>query len=119
MNTVQPLDGGILEVRIDDTMSSEDYRIFTRHAEEIIDTLGSLRILIEVLEFHGWSAGALWQDLKFDVKHYADVCRLALVGDVKWGRGAAALSRPFTAAEVRYFSSSEKRDALAWLREPA
>jgi hypothetical protein len=29
--------------------------------------------------FHGWEAGALWEDIKFDLKHYADIERLAMI----------------------------------------
>ena len=35
---------------------------------------------------HGWDAGALWEDIKFDIKHFADIERLAMVGEKKWHR---------------------------------
>ncbi len=32
-------------------------------------------------DFHGWSAGVLWEGVKFDWKHYGDIERLAIVGE--------------------------------------
>ena len=37
--------------------------------------------------FQGWDAGAAWEDLKFDLKHFGDIERLAMVGDKKWQHG--------------------------------
>lgn len=54
-------------------------------------------------EFHGWSMGALWEDIKFDLHHFADIERLALIGDKKWEVGMAVFCKPFTTAKIRYF----------------
>jgi hypothetical protein len=43
----------------------------------------------------------LWEDIKFSVKHFADIERLAMVGDKKWQRGMAAFCKPFTKATIR------------------
>jgi len=32
-------------------------------------------------DFQGWDAGALLEDVKFDVKHFSDIEWLAFVGD--------------------------------------
>jgi len=47
-------------------------------------------------------AGALWEDVKFDLKHFADLERLAMVGDKKWQHGMAMFCTPFTQATIRY-----------------
>jgi hypothetical protein len=59
-------------------------------------------------DFHGWDAGALWEDAKFDLKHFADIERLAFVGEKKWEKGMAQFCRPFTKATIRYFDRSEE-----------
>ena len=38
-------------------------------------------------DFHGWDAGALWEDIKFDLKHFSDIERVAMVGEKKWQKG--------------------------------
>ena len=45
---------------------------------------------------HGWDAGAAWEDVKFVIKHFSDIDRLAMVGDKKWEHGMATLFQPFT-----------------------
>jgi SpoIIAA-like len=67
--------------------------------------------------FHGWEAGALWEDVKFDIKHFADIERLAMVGDKKWQHGMAAFCKPFTKATIRYFDHAEAAEARTWLGE--
>lgn len=64
-------------------------------------------------------AGALWDDITFDAKHFADIERLAIVGDKKWEHGMAVFCKPFTTAKIRYFDSSAEKDARAWLESPA
>ena len=70
-------------------------------------------------DFHGWDAGALWADVKFDLKHVGDIERLAMVGDKKWEKGMSVFCRPFTTARVQYFESAAIEEARAWLNESA
>ena len=64
---------------------------------------GKLRILFILRDFHGWTVGAVWEDIKFDAKHFNDVERLAVVGEKEWHQGMTTLFKPFTKADVRYF----------------
>jgi hypothetical protein len=56
-------------------------------------------------------------DLKLGVKHHGDVERLAMIGEKKWQQWMAQFSKPFTAAEVRYFDKTDAPAAHAWLEE--
>ena len=64
----------------------------------------------------GWTPAALWEDLKFDVKHYRDVSRFALVGEDWTKNWLATVSEPFTAAEIRYFIERDIEGARDWVR---
>ena len=109
-------DGGkILEVTISGKIVAEDYARFVPETERLIKEHGKIRVLFDMVDFHGWSAGALWEDIKFDVKHFRDIERLAMVGDRKWEQGMAAFCGPFTSAEIRYFDQAEAEQARAWL----
>jgi hypothetical protein len=66
---------------------------------------------------HGWDAGALWEDAKFAVKHYADIERIAMVGETTWQHGMATFCKPFTRATTRYFDHAEMVEARKWLEE--
>jgi hypothetical protein len=74
-------------------------------------------MLVQMHEFHGWELGALWEDVKFDAKHFTDIERLALVGESKWEAGMAAFCRPFTTASIKYFDHSKEAEAETWIRE--
>jgi hypothetical protein len=78
---------------------------------------GKIRILVEMQDFHGWDAGALWEDMKWNASHFRDIERLALVGNSKWRQWMASFCKPFTTAEVRYFTPGQLEEARGWLNE--
>lgn len=108
--------GDVLEVEVSGKLERADYERFVPRAEESIAAHGAVRVLLVMRDFHGWTAGALWEDLKFDLKHFADVERLALVGEERWQKGMAAFTRPFTRAEVRWFDLARLQEAREWAR---
>jgi len=109
--------GRILEVRITGKLTKEDYEQFVPLSEEMIRENGKIRVLFVMHDFHGWTAGALWDDLKFDLKHFAHIERLAIVGESKWEHGMAIFCKPFTLGKVRYFDISKLDDAREWITE--
>ena len=83
--------------------------------ERLVKQHGKLRMLVEMYDFHGWIGGALWEDTKFDAKHFNDVERLAIVGETKWEKGMTVFCKLFTTAEVRYFDHTKTAEAWDWL----
>jgi hypothetical protein len=55
-------------------------------------------------------------DIKFDAHHFADIERLAIVGETKWEQWMANFCKPFTKAKIKYFDISQQDAAEAWLR---
>ncbi|REJ91630.1 MAG: STAS/SEC14 domain-containing protein [Planctomycetota bacterium] len=104
-----------LELRLTGKLTEQDYNQFGPQIESLIREHGKLRILCEMHDFHGWTFGGLWADVKFDVKHFNDVERLALVGEKRWQEAMAAFCKPFTSAKIRYFERFEIDDARQWL----
>ena len=109
--------GKLLHVKAQGKLTREAYELFVPAIEEQIKAHGKLRILFEMHDFHGWTAGALWADVKFDWEHWRDIERLAIVGESKWEQGMATFCKPFTSAKVEYFDHSRLADAKAWLAE--
>jgi hypothetical protein len=107
----------VLAVTVTGKLDRDDYKEFIPEVERAIAERGKLRMLCTLKDFHGWTAGALWEDLKFDVKHFADFERVAFVGDKKWEQGMAAFCKPFTSAAIRYFDASEAEKAREWVHE--
>ena len=116
--TKEELEGGnILRVRVTGKLTSQDYLEFAPDFERLVRQHGKLRLLVELRDFHGWDAGALWQDVKFDLKHFNDIERVAILGETKAHERMAAFCRHFTRAEVRYFDSTPEQAEAArqWL----
>ena len=111
--------GDMVHVRVRGKLTHDMYGQFVPVLERQMREHGKLRLLVELHDFHGWTAGALWDDLKFDLKHFSDIRRLAIVGETKWQQGMAVFCKPFTTAKVKYFQSAELEAARAWLREAA
>jgi hypothetical protein len=109
--------GKVVEVKISGKLHKDDYEQFVPVVEKQIAAHGKLRLLVEMVAFHGWDVSALWQDIKFDLKHFKDIERLALVGESKWEKGMATFCKPFTTAKIRYFDVSEAAAARAWIEE--
>jgi phosphatidylglycerol lysyltransferase len=107
--------GKILEIRATGKLAKQDYEHFVPVAERLIEKHKKIRVLFEMHDFHGWEAGALWEDVKFDVKHFRHIERLALVGESKWEKGMAHFCRPFTTAKIRYFDSKDVDEARTWI----
>ena len=100
-------------------LSKEDYEKFVPLTEEKIGHFGKIRILFIMHDFHGWDAGALWDDIKFDAKHFNQIERLAIVGESKWEHGMSAFCRPFTTASIKYFDQADIAQAREWVQAPA
>jgi hypothetical protein len=108
-------DGKVLEVAVSGKLTHDDYRQFVPAFERLAKQHGKIRVLFEMTDFHGWDMAALWDDIKFDVKHFSDIDRLAMVGEKRWEQGMARFCRPFTTATVRYFDHGHIEDARQWL----
>lgn len=111
-------DGGkLLVVSVSGKLLADDYKHFVPEFERLAREHGKLRVLFDMTDFHGWEVGALWEDLKFDVKHFADIKQLAMVGDTKWEQGMAVFCEPFTSAQIRFFPHHDMTAARKWLSE--
>jgi len=109
-------DGGkLLDVQVSGKLTSADYEHFVPEFERLVGQHGKLRVLFDMTDFHGWDTGALWEDTKFALKHFADIDRIAMVGETKWQHGMATFCKPFTKATVRYFDHAEAAEARNWL----
>jgi len=107
--------GKLLHVKVTGKLRKEAYEAFAPVVDEQKQEHGKVRILFEMHDFHGWTAGALWEDLKIDFKHWKDIERLAIVGESKWEAGMAVFCKPFTTAKVQYFDHARLDDAKAWI----
>lgn len=117
LQLVESHGGRFLEIRVSGQLHKPDYELFVPEVERLIKQHGRIRMLVQLNEFRGWTAGALWEDIKFDVRHFSDIERLAIVGEETWEQGMASFCAPFTRAEVRFFPVERADEARDWIEE--
>lgn len=113
----EEMGGKCLLLQLSGKLTKEDYEHFVPEVERLIKREGKLRMLCRMHDFHGWTMGALWEDIKFDLKHFADIERLAFIGERKWQAGMAVFCKPFTSAAIRYFEEAQGEEAERWIKE--
>ncbi len=116
---LQPAKGNVIGFMLSGKLHDEDYKLFVPEIEALIERTGKVRLLLQLEDFHGWDLHAAWDDITFDIKHYHDLERIALVGDLGWKAWMVKLSKPFTAAEIMFFPTDEIDAAWDWLLEDA
>jgi hypothetical protein len=109
-------DGNVLEVHASGKLTTDFYKEFVPVVDAQIKQYGKLHILFVIHDFHGWTCGALWEDWKFDLHHWKDIERLAIVGESKWEEGMSTFCKPFTKATVKYFDHTQLDAAREWVK---
>ena len=109
--------GCILYGIITGKIEAEDYDLLVPTAERLISEHGKIRIIAELVDFDGWTAGALWEECKLAYHHLKDIERMAVVGDKGWEKGMTAFVKPFVGAKLKYFDVSERQAAFDWIQE--
>ncbi|EEF59357.1 STAS/SEC14 domain-containing protein [Pedosphaera parvula] len=109
----------LLEIELTGKLKKEDYEAFVPKLEALIKAGRKPRLLVSMHDFHGWTAGAIWEDIKFDLHHFSDIDRIAFVGDKSWEKGMSTFCKPFTTAKIRFFTPDEIDKAREWLHQNA
>jgi universal stress protein A len=108
--------GKVLEVQASGKLGHEDYERFAAEFDRLVKEHGMVSVLFDMVDFHGWTPRALWDDLKLDLRHSGEMKRVAMVGDKQWEKRASMLFRPVTPAQVRYYDRSKIDEARDWVR---
>jgi len=109
--------GRLLAVHVSGKPARADCAQFVPEFERLVRQHGKLRVLFDMVAFHGWEAGALWEDTRFAIHHFADIERIAMVGEKGWQHGMASFCKPFTKATVRYCDAADGTKEREWLGE--
>jgi hypothetical protein len=112
--------GNVLGFRISGEVTEEDYtEVFIPALYRAVDKYGTIRVLVDIVDFKGEDFGAMLEDIRHDPK-IAYIEREAIVGGEDWEKGLRA-ARPvyflFTNTDVRFFREEHRRDAWNWIRE--
>ena len=109
--------GRVLEVDLHGKLSRRDFDQIVPDTERLIARYGKIRLLVTMHDFEGWDAGALWEEIKWEAKHFHHIERIALVGDERWQGAMAKSCKSFTIASMCHFHHDELDTATAWVNQ--
>ena len=109
--------GKVMEVDLHGKLHREDYEKFVPETEKLMRQQRKIRVLVTMHDFHGWDAGVFLQGIKWNAKHFSQIECLAIVGEKTWHKWMAGFCRPFTGAQIRYFTLDQLSAARAWVNE--
>lgn len=107
----------ILAFRASGKLTDADYQQYVPVLENLIREKRPVSLYVELENFHGWEARALWDDLRFGLQHDRDFDRIAIVGDKPWEHAGIAMANFFMRSNMRFFSKEETKSAREWLME--
>lgn len=109
--------GKVFEVDLHGKLSRQDFERIAPDTEALIERYGKIRLLVTMHDFEGWDLGALWEEIKWEARHFHHVERIAIVGDEGWHQKMARLCKSFTTAKIRYFNLRQLDAAYAWVNQ--
>lgn len=107
--------GNVIGIKASGNLTHADYEKLIPKLEELLREHRKLRVLFELEDCQGWVVGAVWDDLKFSLKHGGEFERCAVVGEKAWQKWMTKLAEPFFHA--KYFDMSQLKEAWQWVRE--
>jgi len=75
--------GKIVTLKFKETLRKKDYEEFVPKIEGLMADGSKIRLLVELIEFKGWTAGALWEDTKFAARHFNDLKKIKTSGPLE------------------------------------
>jgi len=110
-------DKDIFAFRATGKLTDADSKQFLPILEEMIGQAGRISLYIEMQDFEGWEAKAVWDDLRFGSHHDDDFKRIAIVADTSLMHAVTGFVNFFSHIEIRFFANNESGAAWDWLRE--
>jgi hypothetical protein len=109
-------EGNLVAFKLSGKLHDAEYKEFVPVIQAAAEK-GKLHMLVELQDFHGWDAPALWDDFQIDAQYGKQIERLAIIGDKKWQEWMAKICRPFTSAQIEYFDASDSQNAWTWVQD--
>lgn len=107
--------GKVFGVSADGEISLEQFEQLLPEIEELIRQHGKINLLFLIKSMKGYGLKEFVADIKFAVKHWNDVEKVAIVSEKHWWAAAAKIDNLFTKWEERFFDASELEQAWEWV----
>ncbi|MEQ9438440.1 MAG: STAS/SEC14 domain-containing protein [Cyclobacteriaceae bacterium] len=107
----------IIATQAEGSLNEQDVQKIHPLIHNIINRGLKVRWYFEMENFTGYELKAFWEDIKMDLSHADDYEKIAMVGEKKWQDWITQLMKPFTQADIQYFTLPEKEKAKAWISQ--
>jgi len=107
-----------VEIVLEGRISTEEFEALAQRLEAFIARHGRIRVLEIIRDFEGMDASALWEDIKFSLRHLKDFSRCAIVANPNTRHLWSSLVAPFMSCDVEHFPPGEEDAARDWLMWP-
>jgi hypothetical protein len=107
-----------VEIVLEGRISTQEFEALAERLEAFIARHGRVRVLEIVRDFEGMDASALWEDIKFSLRHLKDFSRCAIVANPNTRHLWSSLVAPFMSCDVEHFPPGEEDAARDWLMWP-
>jgi len=107
----------MLIIKIRGVFTQQDFeQVFIPQFERLIAEHQAANLLLEFdSNFNGWELAALWREIKFSIKHFESIAKIALIGNDKVIKWSFRLLHPFATLEINRFDYGQREVAKAWL----
>jgi hypothetical protein len=117
INQLPEFQGNVLGFEAHGEVTAEDYEtVLIPVIEGALDSYQKIRLFYQIgPDFHGFTAGAMWDDAKLGLKHLRAWEKVALVTDVEWLRKTIRCFAFMIPGQVKLFGNSEADEARHWI----
>ena len=103
----------IFALKVSGKLDKSDYERFIPVLEQAIEKHGKISLLLQIDEIDKMTAGALYNEIKFDLKHRDSFNKIAVYGTEQFNEYTQKAVDAFFTGEVKFFASESQ--ASTWL----
>jgi SpoIIAA-like len=115
--SIDQANGPYVRLAASGRLSSSDYDVLEPALTDALAARGGRApLLLDLRGWRGWTAGGLFRDMLFDLKHSKSFARTAVIGDRSWHKWLTCAAALLFSGPMRYFERGRERQAEDWLR---
>ena len=110
-------EGGNIGIKIDRTLTEDEYDLLIPYLDRLKQEIGPLRLLFDMTECDGLNSQALWEELTDHLHQFQEMPRIAVVGDRQWMESGTKVFHPLLTTQVEYFMPDQLDEAWRWVKK--
>lgn len=119
MITFELNDENTVELDVQGNITAADYKALTPILEKFFNEKNKIKFLIVLDRVKSFSLGAVFEDLKFDVKNMKNIGAIAIVGNKKRQEILTKVTDAILPQKIEFFEESNLKGARDWLKNAA